>query len=92
MFLAMVFLPPSLVLSVMLPTYRSRIIAVPLLLVAIYWWMYSMAHDYNGFKIHPYMLLWITTFTAICLLLPQHSTLEYYFRRCVRAVGNTNPR
>jgi hypothetical protein len=26
---------------------------------------YSTAHDYEGFKIHPFMVLWITTFTAI---------------------------
>jgi hypothetical protein len=40
-----------------------------------------MAHDYNGFSINPYMLLWITTFTAIGPLIPQYSTLEYFFRR-----------
>jgi hypothetical protein len=91
MFLATIFVPPSLVLSVVLPTYKWRIIVVPLLLVAVYWWMYSMAADYNGFKIHPYMLLWITSFTAIGLLIPQYSTLEYFYRRGVRAVVNINP-
>src|SRR5712664_129651 len=80
-FLATIFLPPSLVLSLALPTYKWRIIVVPPLLIAIYWWVSSMTHDYNGFYIHPYPLLYITTFTAIGLLLPQYSTLEFYFRR-----------
>jgi len=34
-----------------------------------------------GSRVPPYMLLWMTTFTAIGLVIPQHSTLEYYFRR-----------
>ena len=80
-FLATIFVPPSLVLSLVLPTYKLRIIAVPTLLIAIYWGFYSTAHDYEGFKIHPFMVLWITTFTAIGLLIPQHSTVEFFFRR-----------
>jgi nitric oxide reductase large subunit len=37
MFLATIFVPPSLVLSLVLPTFKWRIIALPPLLIAIYW-------------------------------------------------------
>jgi hypothetical protein len=32
------------------------------------------------------MLLWITTFTAIGLVIPQYSTLEFLFRRLLHAL------
>jgi|SRR5712671_3352852 hypothetical protein len=80
-FLATVFGSVAMMVSLILPSFKSRIIVVPPLLVGIYWWVYSTAHDYNGFKIHPYMVLWIITFTAIGLLIPQHSTIEYFVRR-----------
>jgi hypothetical protein len=75
LFLTAIFLPLSLVLSLLLPTYKSRIIAVPPVLLALFWIVSS------GFRIPPYMLLWITTFTAIGLVIPQHSTMELFFRR-----------
>ena len=75
LFLTAIFLPLSLVLSLILPTYKSRIIAVPPLLLVLFWIVSS------GSRVPPYMLLWITTFTAIGLVIPQHSTPEYYFRR-----------
>jgi len=75
LFLTVLFLPLSLVLSLILPTYKSRIIAVPSFLLVIFWIVSS------GSRVSPYMLLWITTFTAIGLVIPQHSTVEYFFRR-----------
>jgi hypothetical protein len=75
LFLAAIFLPMSLVLSLLLPTYKSRIIAVPPILLVLFWIVSS------GFRIPPYMLLWITTFTAIGLVIPQHSTMELFVRR-----------
>ncbi len=84
-FLATIFGSVAVVLSLILPTYKRRIIIVPPLLVGLYWWVSSTSHDYNGFSIHPYMLLWITTFTATGLLIPQHSTVEFYFRRMLHA-------
>jgi hypothetical protein len=75
LFLTALFLPLSLVLSLILPTYKSRIIAVPPLLLVLFWIVSS------GSRVPPYMLLWITTFTAIGLVIPQHSTVEYFFRR-----------
>jgi hypothetical protein len=48
---------------------------VPSLLLVIFW----IAS--RGSRVSPYMLLWITTFTAIGLVIPQHSTVEYFFRR-----------
>src|SRR5258707_15129690 len=75
MFLATIFVPPSLVLSLLLPTYKSRIIAMPPLLVAVFWAISGQ------FSIPPFMLLWITTFTAIGLVIPEYSTLKFYFGR-----------
>jgi hypothetical protein len=80
-FLATIFVPPAFVVSLLLPTYKWRIIVVPPALIAVYWWISSQSYTYNGFSIHPYMLLWITTFTAIGLMLPQYSTVEFFFRR-----------
>jgi hypothetical protein len=77
-FLATVFGSPALVLSLILPSYRTRIIVVPPLLLVVFWIVSGKS------LVPPYMLLWITTFTAIGLLIPQHSTLEYFFRRMWR--------
>lgn len=77
-FLATVFGSPALVLSLILPSYRTRIIVVPPLLLVVFWIVSGKS------LAPPYMLLWITTFTAIGLLIPQHSTLEYFFRRILR--------
>jgi hypothetical protein len=74
-FLATIFGSVAVVLSLILPSYKSRIIVVPPLLIVVFWIVSS------GSLVPPYMLLWITTFTAIGLLIPQHSTLEYFFRR-----------
>jgi hypothetical protein len=75
LFLATIFAPVTLVVSLILPTYKARIMAVPPLLLALYWIVS------NGSRVAPYMLLWITTFTAIGLLIPQHSTMELFVRR-----------
>ena len=75
LFLTVIVLPLSLMLSLILPTYKSRIIVVPPVLLVLFWIVSS------GLRAPPYMLLWITTFTAIGLLIPQHSTLEFFFRR-----------
>ena len=75
MLLSAIFVPPSLVLSLILPTYKSRIIAVPALLVVVFWWVASQSNTYNGFTgitIDPYKLLWLITFTAIGLLIPEN--------------------
>src|ERR1022692_3386507 len=75
MFLSGIFVPPSLVLSLILPTYKSRIIAVPALLVIFFWWVASQSNTYNGFNgiiLDPYKWLWLTTFTAIGLAIPEH--------------------
>jgi hypothetical protein len=81
MFLSAIFVPPSLVLSLILPTYKSRIIAVPPLLVIVFWWVASQSNTYNGFNeiiVDPYKLLWLTTFTAIGLVIPEHSLLKLW--------------
>src|SRR5581483_5737323 len=58
-FLAELFIPPALVLSLILPTYKGRIVAVPVVLVLVFWWMASQSSTYTGFSMPPYMLLWI---------------------------------
>jgi hypothetical protein len=78
LFLTAIFLPLSLVLSLVLPTFKSRIITLPPILLVLFWIVSS------GSRVPPYMLLWITTFTAIGLLVPQLSTVESFFRRLVR--------
>jgi hypothetical protein len=75
LFLTAIFLPLSLLLSLILPTHKSRIIAVPPVLLVLFWIVSS------GSRVPLYMLMWITTFTAIGLLIPQHSTVEFFFRR-----------
>jgi hypothetical protein len=72
LFLGVVFVPPSLILGAVIPTYKSRILMVPPVLLGIYWWLSSTSSSYSGFGIHPHMLMWITTFTAIGLLVPQY--------------------
>src|ERR1039457_2531918 len=74
MLLSATFLLPSLVLSLILPTYKSRIIAVPALLVIVFLCVGSQSNTYNGFNgiiIDPYKLLYLTTFTAIALVSPE---------------------
>ena len=65
LFLTMIFGSASLVLSLLLPTYR--IIAEPPALLVLFW----IVSD--GAPVPPYLLPWITTFTAIGLLVPQWS-------------------
>ena len=81
MVLAATFAPPSLVLSLILGSYKSRIIAVPPLLAIVFWWLAGQPHTYNGFDgiiTDPFKLLWLTTFTAIALLIPEHSLLKLW--------------
>jgi hypothetical protein len=75
LFLTTIFAPLSLVLSLILPTYKSRIIAVPPVLLVLFWIISS------GARVPPYMLLWVISFTAIGLLIPQWSSIEAFFRR-----------
>jgi hypothetical protein len=84
LFLTTIFAPISLVSSLFLPTYKWRIIGVPPVLVGVFWLVSSQSYNYKGFSIPPYMLLWITTFTAIALLIPQHSTAALFVCRIFR--------
>jgi hypothetical protein len=74
LFLATLFAPLSLVLSLILPTYKSRIIVVPPVCLFVLLIV-------SGFRAPPLMLLWITSFTAIGLLIPQWSSMRAFFRR-----------
>lgn len=80
-FLAMIFLPAAILLAVLLPTYQARMIGVPVGLVLVFWSVSSQSATYQGFSLPPYMALWIVTFTAVTLLLPQASTVIAFFRR-----------
>jgi hypothetical protein len=83
-FLATVFVPPSLLFSLMLPTHKIRIVGVPLLLLGVYWWHSSQSYNYTKFSIHPIMLLWLTTFTAVALLVPQWSSVALFIYRLIK--------
>lgn len=70
--MAVFFGAPALILSaVLLPTYKSRIVAVPPFLIILFWAVSSQSADYNGFQLPPYLILWFTTCTAVTLLLPE---------------------
>lgn len=84
LFLASIFGVPALLLGLLLPTYKLRMVVIPILLVALFWALSSQSADYQGFALPSYMLLWITTFTAITLVLPQHSSVERTVRRWKR--------
>jgi hypothetical protein len=75
-------LPPALLLSLILPTYKSRIVAVPTLLVTIC----LIVSAGVGFSLFNLLLMvpWVATFTAIGLVIPQHSKVEYFFRQASR--------
>jgi hypothetical protein len=76
------FLPPALLLSLILPTYKSRIVAVPTVLIVIF----LIISAGIGFSLFNLLLMipWVATFTAIGLVIPQHSTVEYFFRQASR--------
>ena len=83
-FMSTVFGPPSLVLSLMLPTYKLRIIVVPPLLVLFFWILVGRSSTYSGFNLPPQMVLWIISFTAITMLIPQFSSIEAFFQRILK--------
>jgi hypothetical protein len=73
--LTVMFAPISLVLGLILPTYKSRMVVIPPVLLFVYWLVLG------GSRIMLYTVLSIVTLTAIALVVPQHSTLEFFFRR-----------
>jgi hypothetical protein len=78
--LTVVFAPISLVLGLTLPTYKTRMVVIPPVLLFAYWLVLG------GTWIIFYAMLGITTLTAIALVVPQHSTVEFYFRRMLHAL------
>jgi hypothetical protein len=78
-FLTASFLPPTLLLSLILPTYKSRMVAVPTVLIVIFL-IISAGIGFSLFNLL-LMIAWVATFTAIGLVIPQHSTVEYFFRQ-----------
>jgi hypothetical protein len=73
--LTMAISPISLLLALILPTYKSRMVVIPPVLLFVYW----MILGRSGV-----MLLavpGITTLIAAALLVPQHSTVVFIFRR-----------
>jgi hypothetical protein len=70
--LTVMFAPISLVLG---STYKSRMVVIPPVLLFGYWLVLG------GSRIMLYTVLGIATLTAIALVIPQHSTVEFFFRR-----------
>lgn len=81
MFLITIFVPVASVVALFLPTYQLRIFGVPLALILVFWWVSSQSATYNGFNLPLPMMLWISTFTAITLIIPQLSTVVAFFER-----------
>jgi len=84
MFLITIFVPVALVVALFLPTYQLRIFGVPLALIGVFWAVSSQSATYNGFSLPPPMMLWISTFTAITLLLPELSSVVAFVERLFR--------
>jgi hypothetical protein len=76
-FLAIIFLPGVLLLTFVLPTYRSRIIAIPPLLLFIFWLISRQSHTYDSFSLPVPMLLWICTFMAMLCLFRNGRALSW---------------
>ena len=71
-FMAFIFGVPAVIASALvLPTYKSRIVAVPPLLIILFWAVSSQSDTYAGFQLPPAFLLWLTTYTAVTLILPE---------------------
>lgn len=83
-FMGMMFMPVALLAGFVLPTYKLRIFGVPLALILAFWWKASQSATYNGFNLPPPMMLWISTFTAITLLIPQSSSMVAFVARLFR--------
>lgn len=75
-FMSAVFLPVALIAAVVLPSYQLRMIGVPLVLIALFWWKASNSASYQGgLNIPLGMWQWIATFTAVTLLIPQTTSM-----------------
>ena len=81
MFMAMFLLPAALVLALILPTHKARILVVPPLSFLFSWWAAKQSANYDGISLPLQFVLGIVTFTAITLLLPQLSTIVASFKR-----------
>lgn len=79
-FIATIFAVPVLALAFVFPTYKSRIIAVPLLLALVFWWLESGSSTYNGLSLPPQMGLWIVSLTALTMLIPEFSSVKAFYR------------
>ncbi|MES2599834.1 MAG: hypothetical protein V4602_03385 [Pseudomonadota bacterium] len=84
MFLTTIFVPVAFVVALFMPTYQLRIFGVPLALILVFWWVSSQSATYKGFNLPPPMMLWIVTFTAITLLIPQLSSVVAFVERLFR--------
>lgn len=83
-FMSMMFMPVAFVVALFLPTYKLRIFGVPLVLILVFWWKSSQSTTYDGFNLPPPMMLWISTFTAVTLLIPQLSSVVAFIERLFR--------
>lgn len=80
MFMFGIFAIPTLLLSVIVPTHKDRLVIVPLLLFAYFDWKF----DRNSSAHPPSMvaaLQWVVTFTAIALVIPEIPLVGRFYRR-----------
>lgn len=85
-FMSAMFLPVALIAAVVLPSYQLRMIGVPLVLILLFWWKASNAASYQGgLNIPLGMWLWIATFTAVTLLIPQTTSMIGFVERLFRS-------
>lgn len=74
LFLTPLLAPIAAALSLVLPTYKSRIIVVP----PITFFLFFVV---SGFRAIPYLLLGVISLTAVGLVVPQWSSMIAFFRR-----------
>ncbi len=75
------FIVPILLCSILMPTYKGRLVAVPLVGIGSY--LLLTDGGSSGVQLPGFfgMILWIFTFTAISLLIPEIPFMRRLYRR-----------
>ncbi len=76
--LVFIFVPAAFVFSLIVPTIKSRILFMPFLLLGYFLSFGQSAFNYPAV---PIMFLWMVSFTAITLFLPEVRTMRRLYAR-----------
>jgi hypothetical protein len=78
-FMAFMFTPVAVILSIVVPTMKARLFGVPILLFVFINWT-SNGSNVNYPTGLP-SVLWIVTFTAITMLMPEVGSVRRFYSR-----------